>query len=303
MLLGLVPGFGAGAYLLAKPLRAHPVIPAIILDRLLRKLPAGLYRLMHLLELTTWWARPPTAGMRGAGRPSLRREIRERFATLEPFRPLIAGVLAVDMLALFVATFLHFGLDVSWAFSEFGFMNTINVAQLLTAGVLGLLSFRLFWLGPHERAPHSVRSGIFLWGAMGLGLTVFAFDDFFGVHERLGGWIAENANVLPVATNNADDIMTLMYGAIGLGVLAVFRHELFALRASSALLVAGVLAAGVMLATDAFAPGDAKALEFPAQVGAVGILLLALLVRYLEVRSSVAANASPSPESAHRSLA
>ena len=120
---------------------------------------------------------------------------------------------------------------------------------------------------------------------MGLGLVVFGFDDFFGVHERFGGWIARNFDVPPVATNNADDIMTLMYGVIGLIVLAVFRQELFAVRASSTILIAGVLAAGVMLGTDAFGVGFIKWFEFPAQVGAVAILLLAMVVRYVEVRS------------------
>ncbi len=89
-----------------------------------------------------------------------------------------------------------------------------------------------------------------------------------------------------MATNNADDIMTLMYGVAGLIVLAVFRHELFEARTSSALLIAGVLAAGLMLGTDAFAVGFIKVLEFPAQVGAVALLLLASTVRYVEVHAA-----------------
>lgn len=52
MLLALVPGFGAGAYLLARPLRENRALPVIIFDRLLRKLPLRLYRRWHFVELT-----------------------------------------------------------------------------------------------------------------------------------------------------------------------------------------------------------------------------------------------------------
>ena len=53
-LMGLVPGFGAGAYLLAKPLRAHRALAVIVFDRLLRKVPARLYWQLHLAALLTW---------------------------------------------------------------------------------------------------------------------------------------------------------------------------------------------------------------------------------------------------------
>ena len=93
--------------------------------------------------------------------------------------------------------------------------------------------------------------------------------------------------MIPLATNNADDIMTLMYGVIGLIILAVFLHELFTIRASAVLLVVGVLASGMMLGTDAFGYGFIKTLEFPSQVAAVRTLLLAMVVRYIEVRSAL----------------
>ena len=281
MLLALVTGFGAGAYLLAKPLRENRALPVIIFDRLLRSLPMGLYRRWRLAELTTWWARPAVEeAPRGV-------RLRERVATLKPFWAVIATVVVLNALALTLASYLHLAQDADWALSEFGLLNSIDAAELLLAGVLGVLAFRLFWLGPNEGAAHAERAGIFLWGVVGLGLIVFAFDDFLGVHERLGGWIANNADVMPLATNNADDIMTLMYGVIGLIILAVFRHELFAIRASAVLLVGGVLASAMMLGTDAFGHGFVKTLEFPAQVSAVGTLLLAMGVRYIEVRSAL----------------
>jgi hypothetical protein len=210
-----------------------------------------------------------------------------RVATLRRFWGLIAAVLAVNVVALALAAFLHLERDVSWALSEFGFLNSLDAAQLMMAGVLGVIAFRLFWRGPDERTAHGVRGGIFLWGVVGLGLMAFAFDDFFGVHERTGGWIERNVDLISAATNNVDELITLAYGVTGLAVLAVFRNELFAVRASAALLVAGVLAAGVMLGTDAFGRGFVRTIEFPSQVTAVAILLLAMTVRYIEVRSEL----------------
>jgi hypothetical protein len=99
--------------------------------------------------------------------------------------------------------------------------------------------------------------------------------------------VASNANFIPPLTTNADDAITLGYGVIGLMVLSVFRQELFAARASSALLVAGAAASAVMLGADAFGAGFLGTLELPAQISAVAFLLLATAVRYREVGTAV----------------
>ncbi|MEE8422607.1 MAG: hypothetical protein V3S31_07500, partial [Dehalococcoidia bacterium] len=67
----------------------------------------------------------------------------------------------------------------------------------------------------------------------------------------------------------------------------VFRHELFAMRASSVLLLAGVAASVLMLGTDAYGHGVLTTLEFPSQVAAVALLMLAHLTRYIEVRAAL----------------
>ena len=51
-------------------------------------------------------------------------------------------------------------------------------------------------------------------------------------------------------------------------------------------MVAAVAAAGLMLATDVYGKGWVSPLEFPAQVTAVGLLLLAFAMRYREVRAA-----------------
>ena len=291
-LMGLVPGFGAGAYLLAKPLRANRALAVIVFDRLLRKVPAQLYSRLHLAALMTWFARP--AAKAAWSVRAIAPAARERFASVNGHWRLIGSVFAVNATVLAISTVLFFRYDASWAFSEFGLFNSLNVVQLLAAGVLGILVFRTFWRGAADRASASESAGIFLWGLTGVGLIGFAFDDFFGVHETVGDWITNHVGVMPLFTNNVDDFITLGYGVAGLAVLAVFRHELFAVRASSALLLAGVVAAAMMLGTDAYAPGVLKAFEFPSQVGAVGLLLLAHLTRYAEVRATLPRHAARS---------
>ncbi len=285
-LMGLVPGFGAGAYLLAKPLRSHRALAVIVFDRLLRKVPARLYWRLHLAALTTWFARPAVR----ATRPSVRAvvpAVRERLAAVNGRWLLVSGVLAVNATVLAVSAVLFQRYDASWALSEFGLLNSVDAVQLLIAGVLGIVAFGAFWRGAASRASSDEAAGIFLWGMTGIGMVGFAFDDFFGMHEAVGGWIARNADLIPLFTNNADDFITLGYGVAGLAVLAVFRHELFAMRASSVLLLAGVAASVLMLGTDAYGHGVLTTLEFPSQVAAVALLMLAHLTRYIEVRAAL----------------
>ena len=286
-LLGLVPGFGAGAYLLAKPLRAHGALAVIVFDRLLRKVPARLYWRLHLSALMTWFARPVAKPARSIRLAAALPAVRERLAAVTPQWRLVGVVLALNAAMLAAATALHHRYNASFALSEFGLVNSLDAVQLLAAGVLGILAFRLFWRAAAARAAAAESAGIFLWGATGIGLIGFAFDDFFGLHEVAGAWIANHVGVMPLLTNNVDDFITLGYGAAGLALLVVFRQELFAVRASSALLLAGVVAAGIMLGTDAYGHGVLKTFEFPSQVAAVALLMLAHLVRYGEVRAAL----------------
>ena len=124
-LMGLVPGFGAGAYLLAKPLRAHRALAVIVFDRLLRKVPARLYWRLHLAALLTWFARPAVK----ASRPSVRAIVpatRERLGAVNGHWRLVATVLAVNATVLAVAAVLFQRYDASWALSELGLLNTVD---------------------------------------------------------------------------------------------------------------------------------------------------------------------------------
>jgi hypothetical protein len=294
-LLGAVPGAGAFAYLLAKPFREQRALGAILADQSMRKLPARTYGRLHLGALTTFWARPlDAAPATGTATSRLASATRERATLLRAHLGLLALVgLANAVLLAFAATmFLGFGQH--WTLGEPGLINATNALQLLAAGVLGVLVFRRFW-SPARSAERSVEesAGVFLWGAVGLGLVVFAFDDFFGVHEAAGAFLASTLPI-PIVTNNVDDFVTLGYGLGGLVLLVAFRHEVFALRASSALFIGAVAASAVMLGTDAFGVGPLQWFEFPSQVAAVALFLVTMLIRHRELDAATAA--APAPE-------
>ena len=285
MFATLAPGFGSAAYLLATPLRTNRALAVILLDRVLRRAPLRAYGRLHLVALTTWWARPQPKRRQPSWRARLGPALRARAALLPTRWRAITAVLGFNAVALLVASILENSYDASFAFSEnLGLITTVNAAQLLAAGALGVLAFHWFWSHREAAAEPAEAAGIFLWALTGSGLIGFAIDDFFGLHERLGAWITDHIGVLPLLTNNADDAITLGYGVACLVVLAAFRQELFARRASSALPAAAVLPAALMLLADAYARGPLAWLEEPFQTTGVALLLLAHLVREEEVR-------------------
>ncbi len=65
-------------------------------------------------------------------------------------------------------------------------------------------------------------------------------------------------------------------------------------------LIAGVLASALMFGTDAFGRRPVKVLDFPAQVSAVALLLLATLIRHRELGSAERVVAAPTAEDGGR---
>ena len=297
MLFALLPGFGRLAYFLSPALTGERLLLVVPLDVVSRKLPFKVYRRFHMGSLFTYWAQAdePGRGLRHFFYGGWFEDLKRRLDDLRPHAGIIATVLAVDVGALLLGAYLYVdsGQPVDentlWWWRERGLMPTLDVIQLLLAGVGGLAAYRLFWQrkGP---ATSKEAAGIFLWGIGGAGLILFALDDYIGLHEQLGRHFESGLNSLPVAANMPDDLLVLAYAAIGLSVLFVFRMELFEDRPSATLLQLAALASIVMVTTDAFAPTRfLQALEFPAQTLANGLLLLAFAVRLLEVNSIEAA--------------
>jgi hypothetical protein len=268
--------------MLSKPLRSNRALAVIAFDHMLRKTPFKLYQRMHISALTVWQAKQDGVDVH---RVSIRRGFADRIAMLRPHWPVIGAVMAVNLAIIAAGGILYFGYDNRILFDEKNLMNTTDALQLLTAGVAGIATYRLFWTVRTSSTPLDEAAGIFFWGVAGVGMLYLAADDYFGLHERIGEQIAAHSSMIPMFTNTADDIVTVFVGISGLTVLYLFRNEVFAPRASSALLIVGVASAAVMTMTDVWGHGVLRPLEFPAQVSAAGFLMLAFTRRYFEVRA------------------
>ena len=290
-LFALIPLFGGGAYFLSKPMRSNRALSLVLFDRFLRKLPFRAYQRLHLSALTIWYAYPrQNAGGRSEqfSFKGLLVHARSRLGALSPMRLLMATVLAVNVIALTIASILYFGCDTEAGFSEKGLVNTTDVIQLVIAGGAGIAVFFSFWRFRAGQAGRGEAAGSFFWGLAGLGLLAFALDDYLTFHENAGLWLERHVGTLPLMTNSTDDLIVMSYALVGLVALYLFRHEVTARRNSSTLLILGVIAAVVMVGTDAYAHARIiKALELPAQAFAGGLLMLAMVVRLSEVRSPV----------------
>ena len=299
MLFALLPGFGRLAYFLSPALSSERLLLVVPLDQVARKLPLRSYGRLHLDALFIYWAQAdePGRGLRHFLYGGWFNDLKHRLSDLRPYAGLISLVLAIDLLALLIGALLYVDAgsprdEVIWWWRERRVIATLDVAQLLAAGACGIAAYRAFWRR-QTLASSKEAAGIFLWGIGGIGLLLFALDDYAGMHETLGRHFESAVNRLPVGINMPDDILVLSYAFIGHAVLFVFRMELFEDRPSASLLQLAAIAALVMVTTDAFATTRAlQALEFPAQTLAKGLLLLAFGVRYLEVRSRAYARAA-----------
>jgi hypothetical protein len=281
----LVPTFGAAAYMLSKPLRSNRALAVIAFDKMMRKSPAKLYERTHLAPFMVFHAK--LDGETKSSRPTLagvRHGIARRIALMRGYALPIAGMLAVNGAIVAVGGYVYFAHGTRGIFDERGVMNTIDAAQLVLAGAFGIAAWRAFWAARGSSAPINEAAGIMFWGVAGLGLMYLAADDYFTLHERIGAWMDTHLTMVPLFTNTADDVITLAIGGTGLITVWIFRAELMALRPSSALLCAGVAAAGLMTFTDVYGHGVVRPLEFPAQMSACSLLLLANVARYVEVR-------------------
>lgn len=284
MFATLLPSVGSGAYMLATPLRKNAVLELVAFDSVLRRLPFRIHHRFHLDALLAWFAQPKTQPIHWEHPRGIWGGAVARWRTLDHAPRWFWAVLGLNLVALGVSGVIHYGTDWPSPFEEQGALPTLAAVQLLAASALGILAYRQFWSVAADR-DRQERAGIFLWGISGVGLALFAADDYFYVHERIGDWVERRVDIWTALTNNFDDLITLTYGLIGLAMLHVFRHEVMQLRASSALYLAGVIAAALMLMTDSYGRGVVAIVEFPSQFLAVGLLFIAHAQRFIEVRA------------------
>ena len=281
-----VPGLGTFAYTLAKPLRQQRAIGAIALDQSLRHVSGSLYRRLHLDALTLWMARPVEAASTNSLRIArVARSVPGRVASLRE-HALAQLVVVAAFASLAAAPQVR---QVSW-FSESDAAFDAIILAGLVAGVTGVVAFRLFWHPRQEARPVDDAAGMFLWAGGAVLLGGMAVDYGLGIHETVFGFTAEHLNVFPMVTNPSEHLVALTYAALALALVAAFRHELAARRASSVYLVVAVVAGALIVAQDI---SGAFAKLVPAlQFGAAAFVALAFTTRLAEVASTLPGDAA-----------
>ena len=296
MLVSLLPGFGRLGYFFSPALQEERLLLFIPLDQAARKFPFHAYRRFHLYALFVYWGigngeekhkfhLPDRASMRAHAR---------RVGDLKQYAAPTAAILLIDALLLSVGTYLFVEAgrpEDLWWWRERGLIATFDVLQLLIGAAFGIAAYLAFWKQPGQPSRREA-AGIFLWGIGGIGLAVFALDDYFTVHERLGEYVFDLMGFIPSITEEASDMLVLLYAFTGLAVIMIFRAELFSGRPSATLLMAAAAASVVMVLSDGFATTDVlMAFEYPTQTVANSLLMLAFAVRWLEVRQAAPARA------------
>ena len=310
--LSALPGLGTFAYFVAEPLRKNRPLLAVLLDEGLRKLPFRLYERQHLAVLTCWYAcsGPGLATRLVQNRWHLLRPhhllewVKDTAERLGPHLNMVRGILAVNLVALAAAgtVFLLTGdlsadpTGVSWAatFGEFGPIQTLKAGQLLVSGVAGYLIYTRFWRLP--LAEQRVDApGSFFWILSGAALVWLSIDDYFQVHERVGGALAEGFGVTIPLLNNPDDLIVLGYAVTAMVLVAIFLGELLRSRATFALLATGVVLLIVSLVVDFFATEGTPlaVVEDPTNVLGAAFVVSAYLVKLREVTSELPAAPQP----------
>jgi len=306
-LLSAVPGVGAAAYVVAPPLRRNRVLPAVLLDQALGKLPFGLYRRLHLAELTVGLARrtparPGLAGRLRQLRPSsVLPAAAARLSLVRPYGMMLAAVLLANgtVLAISAAYYLN---GQTWPFGEFGLVSLVGTSELLAAGALALVPLFLVWRKRPFQDWAEARATLF-WSLSGAGLLLFAFDDLLQVHERAGDLLASYFGDRVPGVNQIDELVTLSYVAAGLLGIYLFKNEIMARRPAAAILTMGIGAAALAVTLDVAARGLVEGAVWPAQMAAAALIFSAYAAHVRAVMMPARRRAAAAPLEMARELA
>lgn len=230
-LLGAIPGFGAFAYLAAKPFREQRVLRAVLFDQSLRHAPFGLHSKLHLSALGRWMALPPGSG-----------------AATGPSRETLTARAWPVVAAAVVAGAAWSALDTAVLGGATG--TRLAYGAVALAGIPALLAFREFWKRDN-RGDAAALAGSFLWAVIGVGALIAGADLAFALSESAAA-LLEGLN-LPLVPG-AEETATLAlaaYAFTGIGAGYLFRHELLAGRASSSALAAALAVTGAAFALEA----------------------------------------------------
>ncbi len=246
--LGAIPGFGAFAYLAARPFRSQRALRAVLFDQALRHIPFRLHERLHLGALSRWMALP-------AASAKLR-------------QPNAAGLVSVAAVGAIAGTAVLAGGSLSGTA-----MDRVAYAALAVSGLAALLAFRAFWK-TGQSASAADQGGSFLWLIAGVGALGAGIDLAFNISANIAG-LFEDTNI-PMVPGESETTMlaAAAYALTAAATAWMFRHEFLASRASSPVLAVATIAAGAAFGLEAAAVSGASAAALAAGVFLAGASVL-----------------------------
>lgn len=261
--LGAIPGFGAFAYLAARPFREQRVLRAVMFDQALRHIPFRLHARLHLAALSRWMAVPAARVASGSTGAAVAGAV-------------LTGSLAVGAAVAVLAADAGSGLAERAAWSAFAL-----------SGLAAMAAFRSFWKR-EAVADSASQAGSFLWGIVGVGAALVGLDLATSAHvATVAAFEPLNIPLVP-GTSEAHVLVVAAYALTGGASAWAFRHELFARRASSAGIA--IATAGMVAALGLEAAGSSAAAAV-ATASAVA-LVAASALRIRELQAPAAARES-----------
>jgi hypothetical protein len=119
-------------------------------------------------------------------------------------------------------------------FKEDGFATYVSFFFLLSLSLLSFVIFLLRYKTTNEIVMHS------FWMIAAIGFLFLAFDEKLMWHERFDLFLHSYFEVEETAiTDRLDDIIIGFYGLIGVGVIYIFRREIFQFAPANLLLISG----------------------------------------------------------------
>ena len=166
---------------------------------------------------------------------------------------LILGCLALALAA---------GLPVDWGFGE---RKPITVASFLQLLLIAAIAREI----RRERLPGK---GAGLWRALAFLFVLLAVDDLFRLHESIDHLICRWCGFDPSGpADYIDDGLIVLYGVIGVCMLAAYWREALILRAAPKVFIAAISCAFCMVVVDAIGNDDFLLSRLPSFAGRDGL--------------------------------
>jgi len=156
----------------------------------------------------------------------------------------ISIVILIDLIAIAAAVMI-FAFTGEKQLGEGGFLTKLSGAQLLAISIVAFGIFRIRNCGVSK--VFSLKNPGIVWALISAGFFFLMADEMFKIHESIDEMIHSVLGLKETGlTDRIDDVLILMYGLIGIGVIYIYRREFVVMKEGWRFLLVGF---GLLLLT------------------------------------------------------